>query len=737
MPPKLTSARAQEKSVAKLSRPTGGPNPIGIRTSGAPNIPENRRVENTQNNHNIIKNSPPIFITTPLNSKITSITNNYNHMPPEIVDKILVYKLNDTGTRLEYVGLKKDERSEIKKNTEFIFYGFTINDIRKSSISRSSDNYRVPFFDTISLNNFNPINHKEIIEITKKKPTSNENILNISINRVKEYFHNFVLHKIIQYNKILTGTGQTSTTVTNTSIGLSYLQLINIANYLYDYMNVFIPKQIKKDNQLKLIYLITLFLKNILHQIKPHSNVETYIRKTYNSQQYEAIRALNSIYANSIYTQINLEHLKSSYSNQEILQNVFNLVNKFKDCLDYIYHISARLLKYYEIYSSTLRKPKKSIIEKIDKYAIDMINEIAFYCNDESKETEYRSPKCVYYRGYGYKQPNGEEVRNIVTNLVEEDLIFLKCYQEIEKLSKNFTNFHFLNNDKILYLEEPIYNNILCLYTLQNFTQYLNSTQNDKVEKSKNIFKLMPYVLFYYYKALVNNQIPVPRTGAGAGAGASGREEMYMNPINIKFFLEFSLELFKVYNHIIRDINNLIPEESANLNINNHVYKINKILYKTHNDLVNQILLSNNYIEREKISYLNIISQMNDIKKDLIPVYQNKNININDYNYAKSIIPNFNEANKEETYKAIHNEKISINRVINQLGLMKNVQEKLVPKYNMIKKREIPLNVKAVENVNHNLLNKHNDNHILLRKLLNNYNKPLNKYHNYIIKRKI
>ncbi len=315
-----------------------------------------------------------------------------------------------------------------------------------------------------------------------------------------------------------------------------------------------------------------------------------------------------------------------------------------------------------------------------------------------------------------------------IENFVE--LKFIRCYREINRLSTNFTNFNFLNNNTIL--TQPIYENISGIYNLGYFTEYLNSRPQDYLQKSKNIFKLMPYVLFYYYKAIVE---------AGAGARTRARTgvrearedggETYISSLNIMEFLNFSLELFKVYDYIIRGHNrtNLLNYETNN-DINDIVYKINKIMYKTIKDLVNQLLL------RSDTSFIPIIIEINNIKRELIPIYENKHININNYNYAKSMIPNFNEQNILKTYNSIENEQISINAVIRELGPA-NLSEKLVPKYNMIKRREIPLNVKGIENVNHNLLNKHNDNHILLRKLLNNYNKPLNKYHNYIIKRKI
>ena len=322
----------------------------------------------------------------------------------------------------------------------------------------------------------------------------------------------------------------------------------------------------------------------------------------------------------------------------------------------------------------------------------------------------------------------------ITTNsikITDVELPFITCYRKISILANHFTNFYFLNNNTIL--EGEIYNNILCIYDYSNVVTYHTSSVNNinqKKIKFKNIFICMPYVLFYYYKAILPTNL---------GNNTS--------PENIGKFLNICSNVFQVYKYLIE--NDLLHDSSTNFTIEEYIYKINKILYKTIKQLYkdNKDIINNN---NEFSSKINII---NELKKDLVNnIYSSKGINIekekNYYNYIHGLIPNYNEPVKEQVYGAIDEENRVVRRAINylkeryenneELRQMNLLQTRLQPKYEMLKRRENNLNI---QNIPNDLFGKHNDNHVFFRKLFNNnrlrLNHPLKKYYNSFYKKKI
>ncbi len=334
---------------------------------------------------------------------------------------------------------------------------------------------------------------------------------------------------------------------------------------------------------------------------------------------------------------------------------------------------------------------------------------------------------------------------------ITEQLPFIKCYNDINKIT-NITNvirFNALLNlrDEIRNLinhDHNITKLILCLYNFNNYNTYIDigqDSQEEKKIKSTNIFKTMPYVLFYYYKAILHTQQEVDQ-----GAGEEPR--LLIPSQNINFYLTICLHIFQIYNHILRHINIIQPFHHNILPLKNLIYKINKIAYKTIEDLVNNhITISAN---QTNIDIMNKINQINDIRRGLSDVYSRNGIGVNKYgknkdennphNYLEAMIPNFNQDQKEITYGMIERENAEVRRAINylqnkgqQLG---NLPEKLNGKYKMLKAKEIPYNVnhfKSIEN--------HTNNHLFFRKLFNNekngINHPLYKYYKHFSERKI
>lgn len=744
MPPKLNQKK-QQKSSTSLAIPKNTLHTGLSRTSGAPSTPENTRNENTINNHNILEypskyrsKLPEFFRPTHINGRPLSINNNIRNIIEDNGTTILTYSIDYNLKKLSYIGRE-----------EFIYYGFTINDILiKTSIQTFNDN--IEFYGALNYDTL------KMTTIKKQKKNSGQKFT-ISVNDFKELFKNFVLYQIFNYSKLLTGSGASLNSIRRGTQGLNELQLIKIIKYIYDHINTFLPKTIINNENLKKIYFITVFLKNILIQIKPYSEIMRYIEnrirntiikgvtihqsKRLENEQIKLSRTfLDTIYQERIYNKEQLENFKRIHtvSNDTILDNVFNDLLLFKEVLDNIYYISFRLIKYKDIYTSTNRKVKDSIIEKIYNYGIEIIDIILNYCNDPD-HPEYNTPKCIYYRGYEYEPPVEEGRVNHEPLLHEpEESPFIKCYGVIQRLSTNFTNFDFLNNPTIF--EVPIYSNIVCIYNVRYFAEYC--TQNEPVQYqpvSKNIFKCMPYVLFYYYKELID-KINGFEAGGGAGAGGA-RPNVQEVRIYIEIFLNISLNLFRTYKYIINYIEQLIPGPmnlNINLNIEDNVYKINKILYKTHKQLYNTI--RQNFPSLLDY-FMGINDEINNLKRELILIYTQKNININHNNYTKSMIPNFNERNKFDTYKAIRNEnqqvRDSIKYLRNEGVGLNNLQAKFNPIYTMLDKRENRFNV----NNYNQFVGKHNNNHIFFRKLFNNENlglqHPLRKFYNHFVKRKI
>ncbi len=776
------------------------PKQKSVSTTRKPSV-QNIRSNNTKNNHNIIKPNksktlPNIFTIKHINGTPLLIENNYQHVPLEENEEKLTYTSaqNLSNPNPLLIPIKK------KNKKEFIFYGFNINDIKSRPIVQNKISFYNIDYNTLKSN-------EEIVKIINNK-------LEITTTQFKRYFENYVFFKIIQYNNVLTGNSRSREQVATTGAGLDDLQIINITHYLYDYMNIFIPKKIENNISLKKIYLITLFLKNILHQIEPHSQIERFIRQKHiiDDTRYDPyINALHVIYEKRIYTQEELNELFNSNNNEnkkmirsnndkKVYQTVFNYLILFKQFLDHIYHISSRLIRYKEIYTSTLRAHKKSIIQKIYEYANSMINTIVTYCKRGN------TPQCIYYRGYGYETPEGSvegtpegsvegtpegSVEGTPEGSVEgsiegtpegsvaepeveenngqsekdeiEELRFITCYQNIRDLSTNFTNFRFLDNHEIIKNENHIYNNIFCLYSHEDFGKYIvsNPEENDKKEIFRNIFLFMPYVLFYYYKTIIyfieENKKEMIRNrgiGAGAGAGSAFKNQQTITPLLINYiltFLSISFKICIIYKYLIENIE-LLFNQGENINddfFSTNIYKINKIMYKTLKDLYYFIYEQNgqNFIRRNKfgtnlIQINNLYIEIQQIKKNLIPIYQQKGLNIRNYNYITSVLPNFNNRNKETTYRMINEENAILRNTIIDLrrkGIrLNNVQTKLTPKYEMLKRREKNINFKRIS---FNELNRNNNNHIFFRKMLNNeknhLENPLQKYYNHFSKSKI
>jgi hypothetical protein len=151
-------------------------------------------------------------------------------------------------------------------------------------------------------------------------------------------------------------------------------------------------------------------------------------------------------------------------------------------------------------------------------------------------------------------------------------------------------NFAFLEN----YINNPVnMNNINCLLNRENINSYIllpvaSESDENKKNKLTNLIKLIPHIIFYYYKYIknrINDDMATFLT-------------IVDNKVLIVHFLRFIenvlgdfITLLIGENMSYINVPNIIiaPLNTTNPDLYNMIYKINKIVYKSLEDLYEKL----------------------------------------------------------------------------------------------------------------------------------------------------
>lgn len=287
---------------------------------------------------------------------------------------------------------------------------------------------------------------------------------------------------------------------------------------------------------------------------------------------------------------------------------------------------------------------------------------------------------------------------------------FMECYRNLVENesvrrsingSGNFVNYQFLE----VYIQNPIHReNIFCLLNHEHIVNYkdlrpeIESIENKK-QKLTNLIKLIPHIIFYYYKYIEFIFLEIQQQ-SNQVRGNELRNEFVSNII---YFLELVIDVLNAYHFLIEN-NDYLNYRANKNNINTIFYKINKIIYKTLEDLYdpNRIDEINQIYKGYKDIFERRYVEINQLRTTLLELYEKHRINIRNSNYHLSAIPNYNGLNKEAARRFIKNENESVKRAITYLSTKPekvpvNLQGKFTTKY---------------KNLNNNLIVKHlNMNH--------------------------